>query len=191
MTLNSFIKLIKPKCKMIFYGGSKTYPFIQNSHDNDLIAVIENDNVKDEVRELLHSEGIRRKNISELGIDFHLITLERNETFFTKYRPWVSNYIEFIHNPDNIDLSYNMLEHVNDVKSNLIEFLPKIRDIPTNNKDYYYIYTTLCFLKNNSFELTEEQINNINILHDKKEDDLEIRTKLIEDIIKEIESWQI
>ena len=46
-------------------------------------------------------------------------------------------------------------------------------------------------LKNNSYILTEEQINNINILHDRKEKDLEKREELKQFIIQEVESWQL
>ena len=50
------------------------------------------------------------------------------------------------------------------------------------------MYTTLCILKNKSYTLTEEQINNINMLHDRKDEDLENRKVLIDSIIEEIQN---
>ena len=66
----------------------------------------------------------------------------------------------------------------------------KILDNKYNHKYFYHIYTSLCILKHNSFELTKEEINNINILHDRKEEDFNIRKQLIDQIIQEVELCQ-
>lgn len=45
----------------------------------------------------------------------------------------------------------------------------------------------MCIIKHNSYDLTIEEQRNINILHDRKSEENDIRILLINNIIEEIE----
>ena len=79
------------------------------------------------------------------------------------------------------------------VKQSLINYINNCKKYKVNiyrEKPFYHVYASICILKRNSYDLSEEEINNINILHDRKEEDFEIRKQLIDEMMEEINSWQ-
>ena len=122
----------------------------------------------------------------------------------TDYIHWDGNYIEYIKG-ENLDNQITLpLDNIEETKEELIKSCnrlltiknKKLKDVDANYfkykiKIWYHIYTMLCYVKNNSYDLTEEQIKNINILHDREEKDIEKRIKLIDEITKEIKAWQL
>lgn len=174
---------------MIFYSGSICYPFIHNTKDIDIFFIVKEKKSKIEYYNLFLQFGIDIRELHlQKKIDLHFVTLE---SVNTRLFVWQNRYIKILYNPTNIKLENDVFKYKNNIlsifKSRLLEL--RLKEILW--KEWYYIYTTLCFLKNNSYTLTEEQIKNINILHDRKKEDSKQRLELKSEIIKEIELWQI
>ena len=207
--LNEIINTLSGHFKYVRLGGSKTFPFIKNPQDYDIIIVCEND--EDRMQCLkMYRGSFNPKTLRETyGFDVHIETVAyeykylyarlysqeflANDVIYEALKPVV---------PDTITVEY-FLSKKNDIMVFYKDFTDKMKKrvtddkIPHMIKDkyaykfWYNIYLNLCVFNNKSIELTDEQIENINILHDRKEEDLEKRTKLIDDIIKEIDQWKI
>lgn len=187
--LDSIIQTYKDHIKSVYIVGSKSVKFINNPSDFDVVIITNND--YKELKQLMQKDvgDIRKTD----NIDVHVC----DEEFFINHAHW--------HHPF-CQLYYGSMLNIKDILSNkdftknditlrykgLTEskFL-KEHNMTRNLKQWYHIYAVLCYLKNNSYELTEEQIKNINILHDRKQEENDERLNLVDEIIKEIELWQI
>ena len=49
----------------------------------------------------------------------------------------------------------------------------------------------MAIIKNNSYNMSDEQKRIINILHDQKEEEKEMRKQIIDNLIQEVESWPL
>jgi len=171
-----------------YFVGSSTVPFINNKHDIDIVVIVDKENKK-------RLDKNKLSMFRQSGLDVHLVDMN----LFTKFVHW-NNLFAKHYSGDNLDNDTSMpLKDIDNTKKSIVQTYNRLKDEDCSNhinhiykiKLWYHIYTLLCYLKNDSYELTEEQIENINILHDREEKDIEKRRKLIDDMIKEIESWQI
>lgn len=179
-------------------GGSYSLPFINNPHDYDIIVIC--DTFEDRLyckKQLLDNYNVRDLR-KDYGLDFHFITKEYEDEFLvTSIYPFYYKQSDIIYKTlkeyevIKKDISA-ILSNANNIYESLKIKLDNILSLSDNvkyqHKFWYYAYTTLCVLKNNSYELTAEQIENINILHDRKDEDIHKRKSLIEKIIQEISS---
>lgn len=160
-------------------GGSQTNPYIQNPHDVDVILVLKNDS---KLEFDVHEESVY--------FGFNVLTRKQNVNvldFVWAYEfKWRKSLL--FENPisANCDILENKKEYIQAIKRRVGEML-KIKTF-YRLKHWYHIYTGLCIIKNNSYDLTEDQIRTINLLHDEKEDNLE-RKAVIDSLIEEVNSY--
>lgn len=199
------LNILKDYDFKIRFTGSSFLSFINHPTDEDIILIFNNEEDKISAKNLFKST-YDIKELRKLKLDFHFSTLEF-EIKDLKGLPFP--YLAFLsHDVYDKDLNYiesiglevdEFLKYKTIYKEVFLErinmWLDRLKENKIDDKYFfklklfYQIYTTLCFLNNKSFNLTEEQIENINILHDREESTYEKRkeliTKLIEDV-KEI-----
>lgn len=194
--VNEIINSLREYMLYAKIGGSSCFKSINNKHDYDIIIVSKDNETK------MKCMSLFRKNYDVLDlalnrhIDIHFISKDMEDLHLLQnpfYKYLLKDSLLTDYEVNDIDINY-ILERRNQTISNLKERILSNELMETDKryerKIWYRTYLTLCIYKNKSFELTEEQIKNINILHDRNEKDIEIRTKLIDDMIKEIETWQ-
>lgn len=168
--------------------GSSISSFIINKGDIDIVIITESGD-----RNIIPID-IRKNLRKNYNLDIHVC----DKDFFTKNIHWHSTFMQHYSGEDmssEITLPLNNIEYT---KQELVkrckklnhERLEQFKDSVYKVKIWYHLYVILCYIHNNSYELTEKQIENINILHDRKEEDLDKRKELIDNLVKEIESWQ-
>lgn len=199
--LREILDLLSEHFLYVKLGGSYSLSFINNPHDYDIIVIC--DTFKDRMyckKYLLDNYNVRDLR-KDYKLDFHFITKEYEDEFLvTSIYPFYYKQSDIIYQTlkdykiIKKDISA-ILDNANNIYKSLKIKLDNILSLSDNvkyqHKFWYYAYTTLCVLKNNSYELTTEQIENINILHDRKDETWSLRVNLIDDIINEIELRQI
>ncbi len=190
----------------IYLAGSHKLSFINNPKDCDIIIISETEEQSKELKRLFYEKYSRKEFREKYNYDLHFISDYREQEIFnrTAHYPYIT-YIKYDVYNNNFEFKETRGISLEDFIANKDKYKERylylidewIESLKRRNKEehfydikiFYYMYTTLSILNNKSFELTEEQIENINILHDRKEEDLEKRkeliTKLIEDV-KEI-----
>ena len=195
--MNEIFNLLKEHFLYAKLSGSRCFSFISNPHDYDIIIISKDEESRAECMRLYRKTYVVRDIFKEYHLDFHFRSLNREEMLLDTPYPYLTLKTEIIYsNSDEFKSEEKPVDYLLNYESQIIKnYKEKLqsktsKETKLNNKFWYYAYTTLCILKNKSSELSEEQIENINILHDRKEEDIEKRMELIDDIIKEIESWQ-
>lgn len=199
--IKEIIKNLREDIAYIKVGDSRALPFIRNYHDFDIFIVCNNESDRLNCLQYIN-ENFNRKELREkYQLDSHVLTAERDTNYLTNLADtfyFDVNHVLIDEFSESIPVKTitidEYLEKEDLIKQNATKALKFMLEKNLNvylQKRFYYIYTDLCVLKNKSFDFTEEQIDNINMLHDREEKDIEKRTKLIDEIIKEIESWQI
>ena len=185
---------LKDNIEYISVGGSRMLPFIRNPKDYDIIIVCKDKpNLEEAIR--LFKLKYNKEELRESFIDTHFRTLEQGKVSLLDS---VYCYLLYYEKAEQEQILKESLT-IDKIKENVINRYSRFkaaRERKANlslydSKLWYYMYTSICIINNNSYELTEEQIDNINILHDRKEEDIEVRKQLIDTMIEEIEEWQI
>ena len=136
----------------------------------------------------------------EHHVDFHFITKPYQDNIInTKSAIFALKHISYYHFMEKkVEEGLSIEEFLDNkdiVMNALKSYYESIKDLEEKKmiiaKFWYQYLITLYIFKNNSLDFTEEQLENINILHDRKDEDLEKRKALIESIKKEIESYKI
>ena len=188
--VQDFIELIKPYCLSIEETGSKVNPYIRNKHDTDLIAIVADEEEKSNIIALTHYNLQNKRQLRENKIDIKIKIKEDNlsNTIFA----YMSHFIQPIEGYEKLTIEVPINELL--IKQNIINYIQYLKEKELNfykQKSFYHIYTSICIMKHNSYDLTEEEINNINILHDREEEKNEIRKQLIDSILEESSLWQL
>ena len=164
--------------------------YINNPHDYDYIIFVKEPVDMCHARRILH-RYLKSKKENVRGLeDFIQVRNELNEE--TEYGSWINKLMIKLIGKD-IEFKFDIIgddrEKYKQILINTIDDFNagRIR----NEKRYYQIYQGMCIMNNNSYELTKEQIKNVNILHDMNAGDNDKRQQLIEDIKKEVESWRV
>ena len=202
-------KDLQPECTAIYLGGSSVDPFINNTKDYDFILFIGGATASGEVGELginkfqLYQKlKLVKKQNPDIPIvisvyykdelvhgTYDLIQIRSNRLINTcntriTYWSYLDHYmIKLV--GDDAELNDILVQRAEYLKvaECAIEKLKALKSFfKINPKRWYQVYIGLCILEKNSYELTEEQIANANILHDMKEETLEIRLKLQQEI---------
>lgn len=199
--LKDIYEKLKDKILYVTFSGSKSYPFIKNAHDLDIIFVVANQ----EDKKICLDRYIRNFNIREItktyGVDIHFALESYDKAYYLIQNYYAKNFwpykeLDF----PRYNYEFNLETDKEKLKKMIISVYNHIKKLHEgrtdiqlfNSKKWYHIYLCLCILKNNSFDLTEEQINNINMLHDIIDaSNREQRKQLVDEMISEVEQWQI
>ena len=174
-------------------GGSRILPFIDHPHDYDVIVVCEDSNSAKEASRLLRESGYDKKElIKEYQLDIHFQTIEQAQTqILDNVYSYLLHFGEDIEEEEKVDV----LENIPRIRNAIINRYNRLKNNSFislyDSKIWYYIHTAMCIINNESYELTAQQIENVNVLHDRKPEDLELRQDLINGMMEEIESWRM
>ena len=175
-------------CDAIYMGGSRVDPVIENPHDYDYICFAKTLQRHHLYRQLM-SLGLK-----VTGSKLKKMSAKEKEKFhedFSQVRVYPYTQISWF---SYLDI---LMKHVvgkevcpkTDVivehrKEFIVELKNKAeklqRNIITNKKRWYHILRGVYILINNSYEVTEEQKREINILHDVTDGWEEIKEKTIQ-----------
>lgn len=193
MNILDYYDYVKDNCVAVYKTGSTILKYLKNCRDIDYMFLYDTEEHAQEAKKKFFNKYDRFK-LHDNKIDIHFRSTEEFKDIWGFARE-----MEIIF--DNINYMNSILSILEDKK----EFINKIKYHVIMRKErclknkklnfykikgWYYTYRIHSILKNNSYELTEEQKENINILHDMREEDLEKRKELIDNLVKEIESWQ-
>ena len=193
---NQFLNIIKDECVGIYEIGSWKLPYIQSPHDKDVIFFVNTRKEHDIAKQKLKEFNFNWADARRQGCCFHIQRIQDQCLIIVSYEWHWAN--ELKHCDQHI--SYNILNY----KEQYLQMLKdKIQglidgsqeywnhdDILYQQKIWYHIYTGFHILKNNAFELSNEEINNINILHDSWQDYSQTK-EIIDTLIEEVSQWQI
>lgn len=154
MISNDELKTFKPWLVSVAQTGSGILPWIENPHDTDYIFYVRN---RKDVKKLILLFKLRPKN--ECWI------VDELEVQGTRLYSYEYYYLKPVFGNDFP--TYNILEHVNDYKRELIK-KGLGKPFIVEAKFWYHVLTGIYLLDNEKYELTEEQISNIQLLHDRK-----------------------
>ena len=170
---------LSPYCNAVYFGGSRVDPIIDNPHDFDYIWFVKPFWYYEFVTTLQSFDILDESYINKTLLD---VTQVR-EYPYTKI-DWFS-YLDVLMIKlfgDNVCPTTDIIvEH----RQEFIESIKqKAAEIPQNkrlkSKRWYHILRGVYILLNNSYEVTEEQKREINILHDLAEGWEKIRDKTIQ-----------
>lgn len=189
--INQILEVLKPYIWSVEETGSCILPYIKNSHDRDIIIITKTWEDRAAARKLYHStfsleERQQLKKRDNIDIIFNVYPdIIEHQIFF-----YLKHYIKPLEGYEKLSIEEDI--NIERYKSLLINFLPsvKMRENYENLKVWYHIYTVMCIIKHNSYDLTIEEQRNINILHDRKPEENNTRILLINNIIEEIEKWE-
>lgn len=167
--LQPLYELIKDKCYGFLLCGSSSLPWIKNKHDYDVAIIFKS---KLHRHEIDSDKDVRLQfnNLKkELNVKYSISLLSRFEDSLIN-RAWnyQNHYFQVLIGDIPFDYSYDIFnrEYVNILKSNFEYVSNEYQDKNQIPKFLYHILTGIYMIQNNSYELTEEQIENINIVHD-------------------------
>ena len=169
-------EFLQPYCIAIYLGGSACEDIIENIHDIDFICFSAQPREMCNIRQKLYK--YLTKHPLANNFDFIQVRNKQNEEHAygsyinKKMLRLIGEEIEF--NFDVIDT--NRREYVQVLQKAAKQLQTNLL---LNQKRWYQIYRGLCILLNNSYEVTEEQKREINILHDLSKGWEEIRDKTI------------
>ena len=157
---------LQPYCIAIYLGGSICEGFIKNTHDIDLICFSDRPIDMCHIRRLLYF--YQQKN--ELPENFDLIQVRTKQKEEHAYGSYINKKMIKLIGTD-IDFEFDVInKDRSEYKGILLRTIDKLnRKQIRNQKRWYQILRGYYILKNNSYELSEEEINIINIVHDQLE----------------------
>lgn len=140
----------------VYLTGSFVVPWIENSHDRDYVIFVNN------IRDARIADLYKEKQKDEC---FLCTTVEKkqNPRIFSYER-----YFEQIQYGDFVESEgYFIFDHEDEYKQCLVDNgIGKPYD--TRFKFWYHILTGIYLLDNGEYELTDEQIANVRLCHDKQ-----------------------
>lgn len=140
----------------IYKVGSSVLPWIENPHDTDyLIFVTDNHDMK-------MSELFERKPKNECWF-----VSCPNKTRHPRNWSYICNFKELLCGEPMASEEYDIFEHENEYKAHIVQCALG-KPYNTQYKFWYHILTGIYLLNNGKYELTDEQINNVQLCHDKK-----------------------
>ena len=164
--ISKIYNILQPYCVAIYLGGSHCQSYIKNPHDIDIICFSD---TFENHRELTYHLNVYLSHHKEDNIyDFIQTRDEDNEEH--SYGSYIHrDMIKLIGRDINFTfdiLGKDRLEYINI----LLDTIDKLnRRYIRNQKRWYQVMRGYYLLKNNSYELTEEQIDIINKIHDQEE----------------------
>lgn len=194
-TVQTIKKTIERSClpdiKIAVVGGSCTLPYIDHPHDIDVCVYV--DPIAQPHR-LAYVRGLRSSLKETVGEDVSLITratskwwvengLLRRDAFMNdpRFAKSVIGDITDLIPTDEVDVFANKDRYIESLKAYyLSEKFAEHTATWGRLKAPYQAFLLLYFLDNGSYELTEEQRKNVNIVHDCADGYEELRDWLLE-----------
>lgn len=199
LDIEAIFQLIEPYCAAVYYGGSRVDPVINNPHDYDYICFTK-PLYKYGLLQCLRKNNLRAtlstktkkttQKVHEVSKEF-LADFSQVRAFPYTQITWFS-YLDVL----MIKLKgEDVCPKTDVIKEHRLEFLRCLYEKATllktgkmrNQKRWYHLLRGVYILQNNSYEVTEDQRKEINILHDLSEGWEAIRDKtikLLEDLCK-------
>lgn len=161
--MENLFEYLAKDAKAVYQYGSVILDYIVHKNDDDKCYFYETTELYDEKMKYLR---LHRKELREQKIDVHLKDLST----FNPFQIWAyqHRYARLL-SGEHLDFeNINILEHKQEYLDYVKEFVNKRIDNPKlkNLKIWYHIYTGLSIIENDSYELTDQQIKDINRLHD-------------------------
>lgn len=183
-TIEDLFSYLQPYCISIYLGGSSCQEYIENMHDIDFICFADKPVDKCNIRMMI--DWYKRSHKLSETYDFIQIRDKCNEE--RAYGSYINKMMVKLIGED-IEFNFDIINKDREEYKKILKETSArlIKGTIKNNKRWYQIYQGLCIMNNRSYILSEEQIKNLNTLHDEKEGSKELINKMIE----EIELWQI
>ena len=162
-TANIIFKYLQPYCIAIYLGGSLCEGIIKNSHDIDFICFSDKPVDMCHIRRQLYFYQL--KNSIPENFDFIQVrTKQREEHSYGSYIN--KKMIKLI--GEDITFDFDVIDiHREEYKNILVDTIEKLNTKKIRNqKRWYQVLRGYYIMKNNSYDLTEEEKNIINIVHD-------------------------
>ena len=174
--INEIKEYLKDKSICIKDGGSWVIPFITQPKDFDLIVWCEN------ISETRTYYLTKYKGIKGVSVFFKDSSYNEDDSIYFFYPYYWGEVTEFDTTKSD---KYKQI-----LKDRVVKFR-KDSSIDSHllkyeSKFWYYLYIGKCIIDNESYELTDEQKSNVNLMHDRKEEDFETRKSLIDNLEEEI-----
>lgn len=153
MLTNEEIKLFDGWLVSIALTGSKSLSWIENHHDTDYVFYV---NDMKNHKALVELFKLKPKN-----------ECWRVSCFDIKARIYAYQYhfLQVLYG--NEVPQYDIFEHSNDYKRKMVEYGLN-KPLTPYDKFWYHILTGIYMLQNGKYELTDEQIANVRLCHDKQ-----------------------
>lgn len=181
--LEQAYELMKDYCVALVLGGSAAAPYIRNPHDIDVIIVCNSFEDKlNLIKECLSCKAtsIIKEAKEKYGISFVIQFKEQYEKQnkcsgeITRLPTWL--YLDntelfgsYIIGDLGFNLQVSVLDHKERYYESLLDYYKYIQKRYSETgklPKWYSLLIGLYILQNNSYELTEEQLDNVNIVHD-------------------------
>ena len=160
----------------LYLTGSKTLPFIENSNKDTDILVLSTETITT-FSTIKHQ--VKEKYTDFNNIDIHFQTIDTLSYLFAYYM-YLLHYIQ--------PLEENITIELPSVFDNKKEILYRCKDLIENDviSRWYHCLINICIFENNSYDFTDEQIQEINFYYKNKKNyetlNEEHRIKLLERI---------
>ena len=159
-------KYLQPYCIAIYLGGSLCEGIIKNTHDVDFICFSDKPVDMCHIRRLLYFYQ-KQYSIPE-NFDFIQVrTKQREEHAYGSYIN--KKMIKLV--GEDITFDFDVINiHREEYKNILVNTIGKLNTKKIRNqKRWYQVLRGYYIMKNNSYDLTEEEKNILNIVHDQLE----------------------
>lgn len=155
MLTNNELKLFEPWVISVAKTGSSALPWIKDPYDTDYVFYVTNR--RDTARLI---KLFKLKPIDECWIVGELSTNKCARLYAYEY-----HYLQPLFGTEFPD--YDIFEHINEYKQILINH-GLGQPLVVKHKFWYHVLTGIYMLDNGRYELTEEQIKNVNLCHDRQ-----------------------
>lgn len=161
--LQDIFNYLQPYCIAIYLGGSSCQKYIKNIHDIDFICFANEPINMCHIRRLLN--WYSRNHEIPNNYDFIQVRTKQSEEH--AYGSYINKLMVKVIGED-IEFKFDI---INKDKEEYLKIIGKTIEnlqngVISNQKRWYQVYQGLCIIKNKSYELTSEQIEKLNILHD-------------------------
>jgi hypothetical protein len=154
MITNEILEQFKPWLISVAKVGSSILPWIDNPRDTDYLFVVDNNR--------LPKKSIELRKYQPSNECWLIVPLERSITMVGAYQ---YHWLEPIFG--DIFPKYDIFEHIEEYKKTLVfRDLGKIFD-PVF-KHWYHTLTGIYLIENGKYELTEEQVTNVRLCHNRQ-----------------------
>lgn len=161
--VETIFNYLQPYCISIYLGGSLCEGIIENAHDIDFICFADKPVDMCHIRRLLFF--YQRDNKLPENFDFIQVRTKQREEH--SYGAYINKkMIKLI--GEDISFEFDVInKHRDEYKEILIDAIEKLNSKKIRNqKRWYQVLRGYYILKHNSYELTDEEKNIINIVHD-------------------------
>lgn len=182
---SKLFQALQPECIAIYLGGSICQNYLETYHDIDFICFTTSDQAAARLKAKLTFINFLDKSLEESGQCWKQV---RN---INSDMPYIFSYIDrdmIWLCGQHLSFTYDLLgvgrpAYVKKIKSYLRHL--------HNPKRYYHLYRGLLILQKNSYDLTEQEIVKLNMLHQQKSEDYLQIQELCEQIRTDIRSLRI